>query len=92
VSRAVSADYHERIVACAPDAGFTPEIRYELRHWLSVVSLVSQGLGVALVPQALRQSALPGTAFVPLAGATVPYDTYCLWKTARDHPGAGGFY
>jgi arginine/lysine/ornithine decarboxylase len=29
-------------------------VRHELRHWLSVVSLVSQGMGVALVPEALR--------------------------------------
>ncbi|MGE0498034.1 MAG: LysR family transcriptional regulator [Ramlibacter sp.] len=91
ISRGVSADYHERIVALCTEAGFTPEIRYELRHWLSVVSLVSQGLGVALVPQALRQSALPGTAFVPLDSASVPYDTYCLWKTARDHQALAAF-
>ncbi|WP_137895851.1 LysR family transcriptional regulator [Ramlibacter sp. 2FC] len=91
VSRAVSADYHERILAICTEAGFTPEIRYELRHWLSVVSLVSQGLGVALVPQALQQSALPGTAFVPLDSATIPYDTYCLWKSARDHVAVQAF-
>lgn len=91
VSRAVSADYHERILAICTEAGFTPEIRYELRHWLSVVSLVSQGLGVALVPQALQQSALPGTAFVPLDSATSPYDTYCLWKGARDHVAVQAF-
>jgi DNA-binding transcriptional LysR family regulator len=40
-----------------------PQVVHELRHWLSVVSLVSQGLGVALVPQALQQSALAGAAF-----------------------------
>ncbi|MBX3653743.1 MAG: LysR family transcriptional regulator [Ramlibacter sp.] len=91
ISRGVSADYHERIVSLCTDAGFTPEIRYELRHWLSVVSLVSQGLGVALVPQALRQSALPDTVFVPLDAATIPYDTYCLWKTARDHLALSAF-
>jgi len=91
VSRAVSADYHERILAICTEAGFTPEIRYELRHWLSVVSLVSQGLGVALVPQAMQQSALPGTAFVPLDSATSPYDTYCLWKSARDHVAVQAF-
>lgn len=91
VSREVSADYHERIVALCVDAGFTPEIRYELRHWLSVVSLVSQGLGVALVPQALRASALPGTVFVPLQDAGMPYDTYCLWKAARDHQALAAF-
>ena len=39
----MTADYHERIVSLCLDAGFTPEIRYELRHWLSVVALVAQG-------------------------------------------------
>ena len=91
ISRAVSADYHERIVSLCLDAGFTPEIRYELRHWLSVVSLVSQGLGVALVPQALKQSALPGAVFVALADGALPYDTYCLWKEARDHQALSAF-
>lgn len=91
VSRGVSADYHERIVTLCTEAGFTPEIRYELRHWLSVVSLVSQGLGVALVPQALQASALPGTAFVSLDTPSLPYDTYCLWKTARSHLALAAF-
>lgn len=85
VARAVSPDYHERIIALCNEAGFHPDIRYELRHWLSVVSLVSQGLGVALVPEGLRESHLPGTVFVPLDRETVPYDTYCLWKTERDN-------
>ncbi|WP_372660732.1 LysR family transcriptional regulator, partial [Hydrogenophaga sp.] len=62
VAREVSPDYHERILTMCTEAGFPPEIRYELRHWLSVVSLVSQGLGVALVPQALAQSAMAGAA------------------------------
>jgi DNA-binding transcriptional LysR family regulator len=91
VSRAVSPDYHERILAICTEAGFYPEMRYELRHWLSVVSLVSQGMGVALVPAALRQSAMAGAAFVPLDAATTPYDTHCLWKTARDHQSLAAF-
>jgi DNA-binding transcriptional LysR family regulator len=91
VSRAVSPDYHERIVSICADAGFSPEIRYELRHWLSVVSLVSQGLGVALVPAALQQAGLAGAAFVPLEAASLPYETHCLWKTARDHTALGAF-
>ncbi|WP_411878143.1 LysR family transcriptional regulator [Polaromonas sp. YR568] len=91
VSRAVSPDYHERILAICTEAGFYPEMRYELRHWLSVVSLVSQGMGVALVPAALRQSAMAGAAFVPLDAATTPYDTHCLWKTARDQQSLTAF-
>jgi DNA-binding transcriptional LysR family regulator len=91
VSRAVSPDYHERILAICLEAGFYPEIRYELRHWLSVVSLVAQGMGVALVPAALSRSAMAGTVFVPLDRATTPYDTHCLWKTARDNPALASF-
>ena len=91
ISRAVSPDYHERILGLCADAGFSPEVRYELRHWLSVVSVVAQGLGVALVPAALQQAQLPGVAFVPLVGETPPYETHCLWKTDRDQAALGAF-
>jgi DNA-binding transcriptional LysR family regulator len=91
IARAVSPDYHERILGLCADAGFSPEVRYELRHWLSVVSLVSQGLGVALVPSALQQANLPGVSFVPLDTDTSPYETHCLWKTDRDQAALGAF-
>ena len=94
VSRTVSPDYHDRILQTCLEAGFYPEIRYELQHWLSVVALVSRGMGVALVPAALQQSALPGTVFVPFmaleprAQAITPYETHCLWKTSRASGGS----
>lgn len=94
VSRTVSPDYHDRILQTCLDAGFYPEIRYELQHWLSVVALVSRGMGVALVPAALQQSAMPGSVFVPfspsvtLEAATTPYQTHCLWKTSRTSGGS----
>ena len=94
VSRTVSPDYHDRILQTCLEAGFYPEIRYELQHWLSVVALVSRGMGVALVPAALQQSALPGTVFVPFmaleprAQAITPYETHCLWKTSRTSGGS----
>lgn len=85
ISRTVSPDYHDRILATCARAGFVPEIRFELQHWLSVVALVSRGMGVALVPQALSLSAMPGALFIPLDDALArdPYETHCLWKTSR---------
>ena len=85
ISRTVSSDYHDRILATCARAGFVPEIRFELQHWLSVVALVSRGMGVALVPQALSLSAMPGALFIPLDDALArdPYETHCLWKTSR---------
>ncbi|GAA6140459.1 LysR substrate-binding domain-containing protein [Hydrogenophaga sp. 5NK40-0174] len=88
VSRSVSPDYHDRLLAMCAGAGFDPELRYVSRHWLSVVSLVGQGLGVALVPASLKAASLPGAKFVPLAGDIPPYETYCLWKTSRSTAGA----
>lgn len=84
VTRAVSPDYHDRILAACADAGFEPALRFELRHWLSVVSVIAQGLGVGLVPAALQQAGLPGAVFMPLAQPLAPYDTHCLWRTERD--------
>jgi DNA-binding transcriptional LysR family regulator len=91
VSQSASPDYHERILALCAESGLAPEIRYELRHWLSVVSLVAQGMGVALVPAALQQSAMAGAVFVPLESSSLPYETHCLWKTSRDSPALSAF-
>ena len=94
VSRSVSPDYHARIVAACQAAGFTPQPLHEMQHWLSVVSLVSQGLAVALVPAALQQAQLAGAAFVPVKDShgTLPrYETRCLWNPARDLPALGLF-
>lgn len=83
-SRSASPDYHERILSICADAGFRPEVRHEVRHWLSVVSLVSQGLGVALVPDAMRRAALRGAVFRPLEEDVARSDAYGVW---RDGPG-----
>lgn len=81
-SRAASPDYHERIFSICADAGFLPEVRQEVRHWLAVVSLVSQGMGVALVPEAMRHCALPGAVFRPLQDAGTPSEAYGVWPVA----------
>jgi DNA-binding transcriptional LysR family regulator len=91
VMRAVSPDYHDRILAACADAGFEPALAFELRHWLSVVSVIAQGLGVGLVPAALQQAGLPGVVFVPLAQSLQPYDTHCLWRNGRDQSALGAF-
>lgn len=91
VSRQVSPDYHEQILAACAAAGFVPDTLHELQHWLSVVSLVAQGLGVALVPQALHQSAIAGAVFVPVDGEAPNYDTYCLWKADAGRPALEAF-
>lgn len=94
ISRSVSPDYHARIVNACQAAGLQQPSLHELQHWLSVVSLVAQGLAVALVPAALQQAGLHGAVFVPVQDpqGTLPrYETRCLWQPARDLPALGLF-
>ncbi len=68
------------------DAGFLPQVKYEVRHWLSVVSLVAQGMGVALVPRSLAKSGLAGAAFVPIREGKTLSETWCVWRAAGISP------
>ncbi|UCU94983.1 hypothetical protein KI616_03660 [Hydrogenophaga taeniospiralis] len=70
----------------APRPASTP-VRHELRHWLSVVALVSQGMGVAIVPDPLAQSGMAGVVFRPFSGTKScrPCNA-CGRKALRIHP------
>lgn len=86
-SRKASPDYHASIVAACISAGFLPHICHEVRHWLTVVSLVAQGAGVALVPQSLAKTAIAGAAFVPIRETGIRSETWCAWRaTAAREP------
>jgi DNA-binding transcriptional LysR family regulator len=78
-SRQVSPDYHARILDACAEAGFDPKVRHELRNWLSVVAFVSQGMGVAIVPEPLAQSGMAGVVFRPLTGTRITSTLQCVW-------------
>lgn len=79
-SRKGSPDYHARIVEICRQHGFYPRLQHEGRHWLSVVSLVSQGLGVSIVPAAFQRSGVQGAVFKPLAESIEPSAVFAAWR------------
>ncbi|WP_404299520.1 LysR family transcriptional regulator [Alicycliphilus denitrificans] len=85
-SNLVSPTYHQRIYEMCLAHGFAPEVRHEVRHWLSVISLVSLGQGVALVPAALERVGLPRLAFRPLRGEHPHSEMLAMWRSAPDNP------
>jgi DNA-binding transcriptional LysR family regulator len=91
-AREASPDYHERVLTICTSAGFTPGICHEVRHWPSVVSLVGQGLGVALVPAAVRRVAVEHeVAFVPLDAQGVQSQANCVWRVGDDNSALQAF-
>jgi DNA-binding transcriptional LysR family regulator len=79
-ARDASPDYYERILALCAEQGLQPRIKHEVRHWLSVVSLVSKGMGIALVPRALTESGIAGVRFLPIPHSRFVSDVYCIWN------------
>ena len=85
-SSLVSPAYHQRIYDMCLTHGFAPEVRHEVRHWLSVISLVSLGQGVALVPAALERVGMPHLHFRPLLGAHPSSEMLAMWRRAPANP------
>ncbi|WP_422014318.1 LysR family transcriptional regulator [Roseateles sp.] len=80
-SRKGSPDYHARIVEICREHGFYPRLQHEGRHWLSVVSLVAQGLGVSIVPAAFERAGVQGAMFRPLAERIADSAVFATWKS-----------
>ena len=85
-SSLVSPTYHQRIYEMCLAHGFAPEVRHEVRHWLSVLSMVSLDLGVALVPASLQRVGLPHLAFKPLRGDHPLSEMLAMWRREPDNP------
>lgn len=64
-SRSVSPAYYEMLLSMCVSAGFFPKANDEAKHWLSITSLVSQNLGVSIVPSCMQHCGLPNLKFLP---------------------------
>jgi DNA-binding transcriptional LysR family regulator len=58
----------EVVAAACRSAGFTPTPAHRLGDWMSSLTLVGVGLGVALVPRLAHVAPPPGVVVRPLAG------------------------
>ncbi|GAA3989701.1 LysR substrate-binding domain-containing protein [Comamonas faecalis] len=85
-SSLVSPTYHQRIYDLCLAHGFAPEVRHEVRHWLSVIALVSLGQGVSLVPAAMQRAGLPRLVFCPLLGEHPHSEMLAMWRKTPDNP------
>jgi DNA-binding transcriptional LysR family regulator len=59
--------FHAHTVKACTSAGFEPRLGIQGRDFMTIVSMVSVGLGVSLVPQSVRCIQLPNVVYRPLA-------------------------
>jgi DNA-binding transcriptional LysR family regulator len=84
-AEAVAPGLRAAIVEYCRQHGFVPDIRFEVRLQHTVLSLVDEGAGVALVPQSMSKAALPGVVFRPLVD-TPMISQQLIWSRANRNP------
>jgi DNA-binding transcriptional LysR family regulator len=79
---------HDALFAMYHAAGRTPQIAQEAVQMLTIVNLVSAGLGVAWVPETVRQFQRAGILYRHIAGKQaqqVPrVDTSLVWSSTAN--------
>lgn len=66
--RPIGAGLYDAIMEACQRAGFAPRVVQEAPQIASIISLVAAGMGVALVPAALRHMGAEGIAYRPIRG------------------------
>ncbi|WP_206953596.1 LysR family transcriptional regulator [Trinickia acidisoli] len=89
--RRLAPGFYDIITGCYGAAGLAPRIGQEAIQMQTIVSLVSAGMGVALVPQSLRNLRRTGVVYRPLAERTPLVETGLVWRTADVGPVLAGF-
>lgn len=89
--RRLAPGFYDIITGCYGAAGETPRIGQEAIQMQTIVSLVSAGMGVALVPQSMRNLRRTGVVYRPLAGQAPVVETGLVWRTGDVSPVLAGF-
>lgn len=89
--RHLAPGFHDIIMDCYGAAGLVPRVGQEAIQMQTIVSLVSAGMGVALVPQSLRHLRRTGVVYRPLAEAVPAIETGLVWRSAEVSPVLAAF-
>ena len=82
---------YDAILSCFHDASITPSIGQEAIQMQTIVSLVSAGMGLALVPQSVSNLQRPGVEYRALANPTPLVELGLAWRRENASPVLRGF-
>ncbi len=82
----VAPAFHDLVTGYYAALGGTVRIVQEAIQMQTIISLVSGGLGIALVPASLRNLARAGVRYVPLAGVAPQLETGLAWRRGDASP------
>ncbi len=90
-SREIGPGNHDNIVANFSRAGIHPRTVHQARTWLTMMAMVAEGCGVALVPRSMERAKIGGVRLVPLADHAVVAPAMLVWNPALIAPALAKF-
>lgn len=79
-SREIGPANHDNVIAIFSRAGIHPKIVHQARAWLTIMALVAEGCGLAIVPSSLAKVGLAGVRLVPFAGPANLAPAMLVWN------------
>ncbi|MGY6258234.1 LysR family transcriptional regulator [Paraburkholderia caledonica] len=89
--RQLAPGFHDTIVDYYAALGLAPRMGQQAIQMQTIVSLVSAGMGIALVPESLRKLRRTGVVYCSLRGAGPQLETGLAWRTGDTSPVLCGF-
>lgn len=89
--RHVAPGFHDTIMDYYAALGLTPTMGQQAIQMQTIVSLVSAGMGIALVPDSLRNLRRTGVVYCSLRDSLAQLETGLAWRTADAGPVLSGF-
>ncbi|HBO9003658.1 TPA: LysR family transcriptional regulator [Pseudomonas aeruginosa] len=83
--RSYGTGLYDQVIALARQAGFSPRIAQEASEAMTIIGLVSAGLGVSILPASFRRTRVDGVVYRALSD---PEATTAVWLVRRQNEGS----
>lgn len=78
-SREFAAHYHDRIVGLLRTADVEPYEPYHVQHWLTVLALIAQGMGISLMPVSMSRAPMVDVVFLEIDDPHAEHEIQMIW-------------
>jgi len=86
IPRRIAPRLYDAILSACAQAGFSPRIAQEAIQMQTIISLVSAGIGMALVPESIMSLRRPGVRYRKLRGARAVLEIGLAWRADNASP------
>lgn len=77
---------HDHVIGVFSRFDMHPRIAHAARTWMTIVAMVAQGYGVALVPQSMAHTGIHGVRFLHIEGAPSSVPASLVWNAGHVPP------